>query len=243
MTLAAPYIDAIKGFEGFTPRASWDYKQHSNGYGTKARHAGEEITPEEAEARFAAEISNARAIVDQFAPGVPEGVKAALTSLTYNAGADWTKAGLGDAIRAGDYAAAKERFGQYNTAGGEVLPGLVKRRAAESAWFDGAPAADSAAVTQTAPPAGIADRVAAYLAPTSNGSLESNTGLGSLFGSLGGSAGADATDKSKVEAANLKAVMADDEAQQASGPLASLRRSNVDLSKLRAAIAARRGMA
>ena len=30
------YLDAIKSFEGFTPKATWDYAQHSNGFGTKA---------------------------------------------------------------------------------------------------------------------------------------------------------------------------------------------------------------
>ena len=49
------YLDAIKSFEGYTPKAQWDYAQFSNGYGTKALYPGEAITPEEAEKRFAAE--------------------------------------------------------------------------------------------------------------------------------------------------------------------------------------------
>ena len=35
MPLDPQYADAIKGFEGYAPQAQWDYKQHSNGYGTK----------------------------------------------------------------------------------------------------------------------------------------------------------------------------------------------------------------
>lgn len=140
MTLDAKYIDAIKGFEGYNPRASWDYKQHSVGYGTRARYPGEVIDQAEAERRLQAEIANARSIVDRVAPNAPEGVKAALTSLTYNSGSDWVDAGLGHAIKAGDYNAAKDRFLQYNKADGQTLPGLVSRRQAEAAWFDGQPA-------------------------------------------------------------------------------------------------------
>lgn len=131
-----PLLDVIKTFEGYTPRATWDYKQHSVGYGTRARHAGEVIDQAEAERRLNEEVMKAQEIVERFAPNAPPGVKAALTSLTYNAGANWTSAGLGQAVQAGDYAAAKDRFLQYNRAGGEVLPGLTKRRAAEAQWFD-----------------------------------------------------------------------------------------------------------
>lgn len=129
------YLDAIRNFEGFTPQASWDYAQHSNGYGTKARHAGEVIDKVEADRRFRAEIDRARSIVDQHAPDVDAGTKAALTSLTYNAGDAWTRSGLGSAVRGGDLGTAKELFLQYNKAGGEVLSGLAKRREAEAAWI------------------------------------------------------------------------------------------------------------
>lgn len=122
------YLDAIKGFEGFTPRAKWDYAQSSNGYGTKALYEGEVIDRAEAERRFKAEIKAAYDIVERFAPSLDDGSKAALTSLTYNAGTAWTKSGLGNAIRSGDIETAKTIFQQYNRAGGEVLAGLQSRR-------------------------------------------------------------------------------------------------------------------
>lgn len=134
------YLQKIKGFEGYTAQAEWDYAQHSVGYGTKARYPGERITLEDAERRFRKEIAEARSIVEQHAAGWDEGTKAALTSLTYNAGTRWINSGLGEAVKAGDIAALKERFVAYNKAGGEVLPGLVKRRLAELEWI-GAPAA------------------------------------------------------------------------------------------------------
>ncbi len=138
------YIQAIKSFEGYTPQAKWDYAQFSSGYGTKALYAGEQITPEEAERRFASEIATARNIVEKHAPGLDEGTKAALTSLTFNAGTRWINSGLGEAVRRQDMEAVKERFLQYTKADGEVLPGLVKRRLAEMQWIgqpDGAVAA------------------------------------------------------------------------------------------------------
>ncbi len=139
------YIDAIKGFEGYAPQASWDFKQHSNGYGTKAEYPGEKIDKDTAEQRFQASIEQAAAHVDAVAPNAPPGARAALISLTYNAGPGWSNSGLGDLVKAGDWQGAAERFQQYNKAGGQVNPGLVKRRAAEGAWFNAPPAAGAPA--------------------------------------------------------------------------------------------------
>jgi lysozyme len=144
------YLDAIKTFEGFTPKAQWDYAQFSNGYGTKALYAGEAISPEEAERRFTAEIEIARNIVEKHAAGWDEGTKAALTSLTFNAGTRWISSGLGEAVRNHDIEGVKERFAQYNKAGGEVLPGLMRRRLAELDWI-GSGAAPAGASTPAKP--------------------------------------------------------------------------------------------
>ena len=130
-------VENIKGFEGYTPKAAWDYKQNSVGYGTRAKYPGEVIDKPEAERRLQSEVGNARQIVEQFAPNAPPGVKDALTSLTYNAGADWTRSGLGMAVKAGNYDEAARRFVQYNKAGGKTLPGLVNRRQQEVQWFNG----------------------------------------------------------------------------------------------------------
>lgn len=134
--ISSTYMDAIKKFEGFSARAVWDYAQNTNGYGTRARFSGEVIDEKEAERRFQTEISAAHAIVEKFAPDLDEGTKAALTSLTFNAGTAWTKSGLGQAIKNGDLDAAREIFLKYNKAGGETLPGLTSRRLAEVAWFE-----------------------------------------------------------------------------------------------------------
>jgi lysozyme len=138
------YLDAIKKFEGFSAEARWDYAQNSNGYGTRARYAGEVIDKAEADRRFAGEIEKAADFVDRFAPGLDDGSRAALTSLTYNAGTAWSQSGLGEAVSNGDMNKARSLFLQYHKAGGEAVDGLVQRRLQEVAWFgSGALAAQS----------------------------------------------------------------------------------------------------
>jgi lysozyme len=151
------YLDAIKNFEGYAAQSRWDYAQNTNGYGTKARFAGEVIDKTEADKRFTDEIKKAADFVDKFAPGLDDGSKAALTSLTYNTGTAWTQDGLGQAVANGDLAAAKSIFLQYNKAGGSTLDGLVQRRLQEVTWFgqgtagtDGGPAAGPQVVAAAA---------------------------------------------------------------------------------------------
>ncbi len=164
MPIHQNYLSAIKTFEGFTSQAKWDYAQHSNGYGTKALYPGEAISPEEAERRFAAEIAVARDIVEKHASGWDEGTKAALTSLTFNAGTRWISSGLGDAVRNGDIEGVRDRFVQYSKAQGEVLPGLLKRRLAEVDWI-GSGTGGAAPTAQAATLAGPAPALQAVLQP------------------------------------------------------------------------------
>src|SRR6185503_2990499 len=132
MALDPVYIDAIKGSEGYSPSASWDYKQNSSGYGTKALLGDENIPPDQLRAvheqRFQEGIARAAEHVDSVNPNLPAGARAALISLTYNAGPGWAQSGLGELVRKGDLQGAQERFLQYNKAGGEVNLGLVARR-------------------------------------------------------------------------------------------------------------------
>jgi len=129
------YYDDIKRIEGFSPVAKWDYKQNTNGYGTRALHPGERIDEAEAERRYNREISKAAASVDAFLPGLPEGVRASLASLTFNSGDKWQRMGLGAALKAGDMEEAGRRFNQYVNAGGKPLGGLINRRAEEYQWW------------------------------------------------------------------------------------------------------------
>ena len=158
MALDPEYIDAIRKTEGYSPTAFWDYKQSTSGYGTKAQPGDENIPAEQRQAifeqRFQDEIAKAAAHVDAINPNLPPGVRAALTSLTYNAGPGWSQSGLGELVRKGDLEAAQARFLEYNKAGGEVNPGLVARRQREAAWFGGQapPSAAPAPASPTSQP-------------------------------------------------------------------------------------------
>ena len=151
------YLDAIKKFEGFSAEARWDYAQNSNGYGTRARYAGEVIDKAEADRRFEGEINKAANFVDRFAPGLDDGSRAALTSLTYNAGTAWMQSGLGEAVSSGDMDKARTLFLQYHNAGGSAVDGLVQRRLQEVAWFgNGAANPQSTSVVAVSQPSAAA---------------------------------------------------------------------------------------
>jgi len=129
------YLRLIRSFEGFTARAQWDYAQNSNGFGTRALYPGENIDRAEATRRFEEEISTARQFVERQAAGWDEGTKAALTSLTFNAGTRWASSGLGRALAQEDINAVREKFLAYTKAGGADLPGLARRRLEEATWI------------------------------------------------------------------------------------------------------------
>ncbi len=131
-------VNYIKGKEGFSAKAYWDYKQYSIGYGTKANSPTEVIDEPEAVRRLTIEINLAEQEVEKFAPNAPKGVKQALTDLVYNAGVVWEGQDLGALIKAGSYEEAKSHVLQYNHAGKppQVLAGLTTRRQDEVSWFD-----------------------------------------------------------------------------------------------------------
>src|SRR5262245_7615600 len=108
MDLSPDFINAVKGFEGFSPNPAWDYRQYTWGYGTKAPGPNGTISQDAADAALRAELGKAGDFVESVAPNAPQGVKNALASLTYNAGTAWAKSGLGDAVRAGDWDQARE---------------------------------------------------------------------------------------------------------------------------------------
>lgn len=140
MPLPEPYLADIRRAEGFRPKPYWDVNAWRWGHGTPAPGPTGTITREQADAELRRHAGTAAASVDRFKPGLPEGPRAALTSLTLNAGPGWQKAGLGKAVAAGDWADATNRFRQYNKArspGGVLTekPGLNARRAGEAQWF------------------------------------------------------------------------------------------------------------
>lgn len=130
-------IAFVKQQEGFVAKATWDYKQYTNGYGTKAADANEVVTQAVAEQRLQDELGKALTAVKAFVPAnTPVGVEQGLTDASFNLGTGWMQAGLGASVKAGDWKAAGEHLLQYNHAGGQVLEALTKRRQAEVNMFD-----------------------------------------------------------------------------------------------------------
>jgi GH24 family phage-related lysozyme (muramidase) len=148
----ASFVGAIKAEEGFDPKPRWDVKQWTVGYGTKASGPDERPNQAELEGRFQTSLTSAAKIVDSVNPNLDPGTKAALTSLTYNTGDAWTRAGLGDKIRAGDIAGAQKIFLSYANVAGQPNAAVAARRWREAQWFGqteapaGGPAPDKSQV-------------------------------------------------------------------------------------------------
>lgn len=136
--IAAAALAIIQASEGLRleayqcPAGRWTI-----GYGhTGDVTEGMTITEHQAEVVLALDLERFEAAVDRLAPGANANQRGALVSLAFNIG---VKAFEGSwvlrAHRAGDHAGAASGFGRWIHAGGKVLPGLVKRRAAEAALY------------------------------------------------------------------------------------------------------------
>jgi len=131
-------ITFIKQKETFSPKAQRDYKQYSNGYGTKARSRNEVIDEREADRRLRQKVQEFYNIVVQFDSahnyGFNQNQLNALTSFVYNGGPGWLNQVSDNGRR------NKQQITQsmltFNTAGGRTLGGLVQRRREEVAMFN-----------------------------------------------------------------------------------------------------------
>lgn len=138
-------IGLIKSFEGckltaYPDPGSKDGKPWTIGWGTtRGVRPGMTITQEEADLLLAEDINSFAAAVNRLVT-VPlnQNQFDALTSFAYNVGSS----NLGSStllrlLNEGDYEGAAGQFGRWvKGASGEVLPGLVRRRAAEKALFE-----------------------------------------------------------------------------------------------------------
>lgn len=137
-------IDLIKASEGLRLTA---YRDSAGiltiGYGsTGGIKPGQKITPEQAEAMLVDDLDEAAEAVRQLVT-VPltQGQFDALCSFVFNLGAGRLRdSTLLRLLNQGKYGEAAAQFRFWVMAGGKPLPGLVKRRAAERALFDGAAA-------------------------------------------------------------------------------------------------------
>lgn len=136
-------LDLIKSFEGLRLSA---YKCPADvwtiGYGTTAGvEPGQTITKERAEELLRDDVARFEAqVLRVIKVPLTQGQFDALVSFTYNLGAgNLANSTLARLLNAGDYLGAAAQFDRWNKAGGKVLNGLVARRAAERAMFEGKP--------------------------------------------------------------------------------------------------------
>ena len=132
--------DLIKEFEGLRLDA---YRCPAGkltiGYG----HTGDvsetmKITEHQADVILDHDIECFEVDVRELAPLANENQIQALTSFAFNVGiAALMRSSLLRLLNEGDEVGAAEQFDKWVYAGGRVLPGLVKRRAAERALFEG----------------------------------------------------------------------------------------------------------
>ncbi len=141
-------IELIKGFEGFTRYAQWDYAQWSIGYGTGVEKDAYPNGISEAEAdRLLRNVVHTfenyvQTFLDKYNLTVTQNQYDALVSFTYNMGNVWVNKSevtirtyLINGIQNYTPQQITDAFKLWCKAGGEVLPGLVRRRETEAALF------------------------------------------------------------------------------------------------------------
>ncbi|WP_049962769.1 SH3 domain-containing protein [Ruminococcus sp. HUN007] len=138
----------IKSFEGFSKYAQWDYHQWSIGYGTGVDKDAypDGITEAEAD-RLLREVvvvyeKFVRNFLDKYGISVTQNQYDALVSFTYNMGNVWNNTSevtirtyLVNGIENYTPEQITDAFKLWCKAGGQVLPGLVRRRETEAALF------------------------------------------------------------------------------------------------------------
>lgn len=111
------------------------------GYGTTGDvHPGDECSEDEALEMLLGDIEETWGEIDPLIRvTIAQHELDALVSLAYNIGVNaFRKSTLLSRLNSGDFGSASDEFARWNRQGGRILPGLVKRRAAERRIFDNA---------------------------------------------------------------------------------------------------------
>ena len=151
LDVSAAGLQLIAGFEGWSATLYEDVADNATiGYGhlvhagpiTAADRAGpygKGITQQQGLALLRSDVeSKAQAVRSCVTVPLTQGQFDALVSFAYNVGAGALQGStLLRKLNAGDYAGAATEFGNWTKAGGQVMSGLVRRRAAEAAMFRG----------------------------------------------------------------------------------------------------------
>lgn len=132
----------IRQFEGLRLKAYPDPASGGDpwtiGFGhTRGVKQGDTCTAEQAEQWLIDDAAEAElGVLRATTANLTQGQLDALVSFVFNLGAGaYARSTLCRKINAGDMAGAAREFARWNLGGGKVMPGLVKRRAAEAALF------------------------------------------------------------------------------------------------------------
>ena len=143
-------VEVLKKEEGFSAKPYWDYSQYTVGYGTRCpddmleEYQANGITEEEAEVllrNYLANVENTlnKKLIDAYGLSLTQGQFDALVSFTYNCGSAWisdSSSLLHQAICNGTTGSEMIRvFSLWCSAGGQILPGLVRRRLCEANMY------------------------------------------------------------------------------------------------------------
>ena len=136
MKISETGLNLIKQFEGCRLTA---YKDSAGiptiGYGhTKGVKLGQKITQAQADEYLRQDVASAEKAVSKYKYSYNINQFSALVSFTYNCGAGNLKKITNSGTRTLEQISA--RLPNYNKAGGHVLAGLIRRRAAEKKLFD-----------------------------------------------------------------------------------------------------------
>lgn len=134
-------IALIKEFEGLRLEAYKDaVGVWTIGYGSTGDHVkpGMDITEEQAEILLLGDLDRFERAVSVMAPVATDNQFAAMVSLAFNVGegeGGFKTSTLRRKHNEGDHEGAANEFARWNKAGGKILGGLTRRRAAEAALY------------------------------------------------------------------------------------------------------------
>ena len=153
MKVSDELVEIVKQEEGFSAKPYWDYGQYTVGYGTRCpddmleEYKKNGISKEAAEVllrNYLTKTENTinKKFIDKYGLKLTQGQFDALVTFTYNCGSGWiseTGGTFHNAVKKGKTGSELiNAFTLWCSAGGQILPGLVRRRLSEAnMWLNG----------------------------------------------------------------------------------------------------------
>ena len=150
MTVSDALIEIIKKEEGFSAKPYWDYSQYTVGYGTRCpddmleEYQENGISEKEAETLLRNSLTYYenevnKKFLDKYNLSLAQHQFDALVTFTYNCGGSWlseTSGTFHNVVKNGTTGSELIRaFSLWCSAGGSILPGLVRRRLCEANMY------------------------------------------------------------------------------------------------------------